>query len=132
MYQINVSSGTRTAYAATTDSGFTRTVFPVGIGLDPDGSVCYIADASAGKIVRIPQNNGSAITDNWGNFTWNFPDPCGIDVNTGHQVIAASADGWDGYTTGQNNTYLYGYTQGVAYSLFVDRDVSLGLHLTST
>ena len=124
VYQIDVATGARTGYAQTTDAGFTRTVLPVGIALDPDGSVCYIADASAGLLVQIPQNNASSITDNWGNLTWNFPNPCGMDVNVGHQVVASSANDWIGYTTDQNDTYLLGYTQDSMESIQIDPDVS--------
>ena len=124
VYQIDVTTGARTSYAFTTDSGFTRTVLPVGIAIDPDGSVCYIADASAGLLVQIPQNNASSITDNWGNLTWNFPTPCGMDVNVGHQVVASSANDWIGYTTDQNDTYLLGYTQDSMESIQIDPDAS--------
>ncbi len=128
IYQVDATSGAVTFYADTTDTThkpyFTRSILPVGIAVDPDGSAVYIADASTGKLVRIPQNNTSAIIDNWGDYTWNFPDPCGIDVNVGHQVVATSAYGWYRYTTDQYNTHFGEYTQGIAYSLFVERDIS--------
>jgi hypothetical protein len=124
IYQVDLSTGLRTAYASTTDGGFTRDIWPVGIAADPDGSACYIADSNWGLVVKIPSGNGSAIVDNWGNWTWNFPDPCGMDANVGHQVAVASADGWNGYIPNQTDTWLLGYTTGIAYSLLVDRDVS--------
>jgi hypothetical protein len=131
VYKVDLSTGLRAAYASTTDGGFTRGIWPFGIAVDPDGSACYIADSNLGLVVKIPAGNGGAIVDNWGNWTWNFPDPCGMDVNVGHQAVLASADetngyAWDGYIPASGGvTYLYGYTDGVAHSLQVDRDVSI-------
>ncbi len=126
VYQVDLSSGIRSVFASTHDTSFTRDIWPSGIAVDPDGSACYIADSDQGLVVKIPAGagSGSTIVDNWGDNVYNFPDPCGIDVNVGHQVVVASADGWTAYIPDQYDTWLYGYTDGVAYSLQVDRDVS--------
>jgi hypothetical protein len=126
VYQVDLSTGLRTSYANTHDTGFTRDVWPIGIAADPDGSACYIADSEMGRIVKIPAGagGGSTIIDHWGNYTWNFPDPTGMDVNVGHQVVATSTGGFDAYVYDRYHTYYYGDTNGVAYGLEVDRDVS--------
>lgn len=137
--QIDVNSGAVTLYAQTTDTShtpnFTRSTLPVGLAVDPDGSAAYIADATGGEYastpVRFPANNASAITDNYGNWSyWYFPDPCGIEVGLTHQLLLGSADAWIGYITApggypQNTTaYWEADTDGVPYALIVDRDVS--------
>ena len=143
--QIDVNSGAVTLYANTTDTShtpnFTRSILPVGIAVDPDGSAAYIADATGGEYastpVRFPQNNATAITDNYGNWPyWYFPDPCGIEVGLTHQLLLGSAEFWVGYVTApggypQNTeTYYDADTCGstdtcwTPNALIVDRDVS--------
>lgn len=124
--QVDLSTGIKTQYAQTHDNSFTRSVWPVGIAVDPDGTCCYVADYYNGTVVKIPQGagSGSTIIDLWGGIYWNFPDPCGIDVNIGHQVLVASADSWIGRITSQYNTYLNGYTSGPAHGIQLDKDVS--------
>ncbi len=127
VWQVNVSTDAVTSYASTTDDAFTRQILPVGIAAEPDGSACYIADANLGKVVKIPAGAGpghSTIKDNWGNYTWSFPDPCGMDADPWHILYVASTGGWVGEITGQYNTYLNEYTSGVAYGIEVDRDIS--------
>ena len=127
VWQADVNSGTVTAYASTTDDTFTRQIQPVGIAAEPDGSACYIADASLGKVVKIPAGAGpghTTIKDNWGNYTWGFPDPCGMDTDAWHHVYVASTGGWIGQISGQYTTYLNQYTSGLAYGIEVDRDLT--------
>jgi hypothetical protein len=144
--QINVGSGAVTLYANTTDTShtpnFTRSILPVGIAIDPDGSAGYVADATGGDYastaVRFPATNSSAITDSYGNWPyWKFPDPCGIEVGLSHQLFMGSVDAWIAYVTppGSNpqSTATY-YDQDTCdpatgicytpYALIVDRDVS--------
>lgn len=137
--QIDVGSGAVTLYANTTDTShtpnFTRSILPVGIAIDPDGSAGYVADATGGDYastaVRFPASNGSAITDSYGNWPyWKFPDPCGIELGLTHQLYLGSADLWVGYVTApggspqSTQTYLSDYTDSTPSALIVDRDVS--------
>ena len=124
--QVDLSTGIKAQYALTHDSSFTRNIWPVGIAVDPDGSCCYVADYYYGSVVKIPAGagSGSTIVDVWGGYYWNLPDPCGMDVNIGHQVFVASDDSWIGRITGQYTTYLNGYTEAPAHSIQVDKDVS--------
>jgi len=101
----------------------------VGIAADPDGSAAYVVDASAGRVVRIPRGAGpgtSTITDQWGSLTGrSFPDPCGIDVAPGHQVMIV--DPWYGsivQLTGPMTWDLAGGADAYIHSIEVDRDVS--------
>ncbi len=128
--EIDVQTGAVTKYADTHAGAFTRDVLPVGLAADPDGSACMIADAlygaGAGRLVKVPRANATAIRDAYGNWTaWAFPDPCGLEVGLGHVVRAGSADGWIGYCPDATHTYLDTYTDGAPRSLEVDRDVSL-------
>ncbi|HNQ77294.1 MAG TPA: hypothetical protein PKJ37_00030 [Acidobacteriota bacterium] len=129
VWQVNVTSGARSEYAKTTDTGFTTLITPVGIAVDPDGGSCYIADGSRGKVVKIPAGSGSGTTikDNWGNRTYSFPVPCGMDVNVGSTRIAivADANGTIYYITGQNYTYVYGSPGSSVHAIQVDRDYAL-------
>lgn len=126
VWQIDVSTGVRTSYAATKDSGFTRSILPRGIAVDPDGSACYIADGNNNKVVKIPAGAGSGTTikDNWGNRTIAFTDPCGMDVSVGHQVYVSSTNGciYQIYSqTGSTTDYCPGSS---VYALEIDRDYS--------
>ena len=129
VWQVDVTSGARSEYAKTTDTGFTTLITPVGIAVDPDGGSCYIADGSRGKVVKIPSGSGSGTTikDNWGNRTYSFPVPCGMDVNVGSTRIAivADANGTIYYITGQNYTYVYGSPGSSVHAIQVDRDYAL-------
>ena len=82
-------------YAYTTDAQFTRSITPAGIALSPDRSACFIADASTGRVVKIPVGaggSGTSIVDNWGRYTWSFPFPCGMDVdNAGYVTVGNNA-----------------------------------------
>jgi hypothetical protein len=125
VHQVNAESGADTTYALTHDTGFTRDIRPVGIAVDPDGSACYVADANGGRVVKIPYNaglGGSAILDTWGGRTFTFPDPCGIDVNVGHQVVAAHTNGYLYYLYGRSSYTLYGYAGVLVRSLHFDKD----------
>jgi hypothetical protein len=128
--EIDVSTGAVTPFADTHTAAFTRDVLPMGIAADPDGSACFLADASFGagasRLVKIPRNNATAIRDSYGNWTqWTFPDPCGIEVGLGHVVRAGSEDAWIGYCPDATHTYLDTYTDAPPCSLEVDRDASL-------
>lgn len=115
-----------THFASTKDSGFTRNITPVGIAVDPDGSACYIADSSTGKVVMIPANaggTGGPIVDQWGGRMFTFPDPCGIDVNIGHQVmIADDSTGYIYQITEYASTPSH--TGSGVHSIQVDQDCS--------
>ncbi len=127
VWQVDVNSGTVTSYASTTDDAFTRQIRPVGIAVEPGGGICYIADGNVGKVVKIPLGAGpgsSTIKDNWGNYTWTFPDPCGMDADAWHYVYVASAGGWDGEIAGQYATYFLEYTSGIVYGMEIDRDLT--------
>jgi hypothetical protein len=125
VYQIDVSTGARTVYAATTDDNFDRSITPVGIAAAIDGSACYIADASGSVIVRIPEANATDITDDWGSWPyWNFPDPAGMETTPDGRVLVGSADNFVGEIPDQSNTWLAFYTSGIPYNLNLDRDVS--------
>lgn len=123
------SGGGAQHFAWTTDDGFTRTVTPVGLAVDPDGSAAYIADAAEGRVVRIPRGAGpgsTEIADAWGGMYYlGFGDPCGIDVAPTHEVLMVNEN--DGYTyklTGPSTTWLdKGVGTGI-HSLDIDRDVS--------
>lgn len=124
IHQVNAESGVDTTYALTHDTGFTRDIRPVGIAVDPDGSACYIADASMGRVVKIPAGagGGSTILDTWGGRSFTFPDPCGIDVNVGHQVIVAHTNGYLYYLYGRSSYTLYGYVGALVRSVHFDKD----------
>jgi len=139
--QINATSGTVTLYANTNDTAhtpnFTRSILPVGVAVDPNGSVGYIADAIYGQDlstpVRFPQNNSAAITDNYGNWpNWYFPDPCGMEVGLTHQLFMGSAYYWVGNVTASGTTTYWDYdtcdpVTAECYTpnaLLMDRDVS--------
>lgn len=102
IYQIDVNSGTESVFAQTKDDGFTRNILPVGIGLSADGLVGYIADASSGRVVRIPAGAGpgsTTITDSWGGKDdFVFPDPAPIDVAPTSQTLVGDTgdqgSGW--------------------------------------
>jgi len=123
------SGGGAQHFAWTTDDGFTRTVTPVGLAVDPDGSAAYITDAADGRVVRIPRGAGpgsAEIADAWGGMYYlGFGDPCGIDVAPTHEVLMVNEN--DGYTyklTGPTTTWLdKGVGMGI-HSLDIDRDVS--------
>jgi len=134
--QIDVSSGAVSLYANTTDTvntpNFTRQILPVGIAATPDGTMGFVADAIGGsgasKVVRFPSNNGSAITDSWGNRSnWTFFDPCGMDVGLSGKLYIGWATG-GGYiywipSTGTANYVKYSYT-GTVTTINLDRDIS--------
>ena len=134
--QIDVSSGAVSLFANTTDTvntpNFTRQILPVGIAATPDGTMGFVADAIGGsgasKVVRFPSNNGSAITDSWGNRSnWTFFDPCGMDVGLSGKLYIGWATG-GGYiywipSTGTANYVKYSYTGNVA-TINLDRDIS--------
>lgn len=125
--QVDVATGVVSFYAATHDADFTRAIQPVGIAVDPDGSACYVADASSGKVVRIPAGAGvgSTIKDTWGNHSFLFPDPCGIDVNVGHQVMVANdADGYVWQIFGESSAGQDANTGTGVRSIEVDADSS--------
>lgn len=128
VYAIDVTSGAVGVYAATQDAGFTRSIQPVGIAVDPDGSACYIADKNSGKVVKIPANagSGSTIVDGWGGRTFAFADPCGIDVHAdGHEVLVANdADGYGYQLLDQTHYYRMSNIGTGVHSIEVDRDVS--------
>jgi len=117
-------------YAYTTDTNFTRSITPVGIALLPGGSACFIADSSTGRVVKIPAGagSGSSIVDNWGNYAWSLPVPCGIDadpigyvnVGTNYGYIAKINTVGNGWT---NNGSTYGT---VPHAIEVDRDMNNG------
>ncbi len=134
--QIDVSSGAVSLFAYTTDTvntpNFTRQILPVGIAATPDGTMGFVADAIGGsgasKVVRFPSNNGSAVTDSWGNRSnWTFYDPCGMDVGLSGKLYIGWATG-GGYiywisATGTSNSGKYSYTGNVA-TINLDRDIS--------
>jgi len=134
--QIDVSSGDVSLFAYTTDTvntpNFTRQILPLGIAATPDGTMGFVADAIGGsgasKVVRFPSNNGSAITDSWGNRSnWTFFDPCGMDVGLSGKLYIGWATG-GGYiylitATGTSNSSKYSYTGNVA-TINLDRDIS--------
>ena len=127
VYTVPAGGGAPAVYAATKDAGLTRDIWPVGIAVDPDGSACYIADRNAGKVVKIPRGAGAGtgIKDGWGNRTFSFPDPCGIDVNAGHQVIVANnADGYTWWLTGQSSASPAHYLGTGVHSIDIDDDSS--------
>lgn len=124
VWQVDVSSGTRTLYALTTDTQFTRLIRPVGLAVDPDGSACYIADANQSRVVKIPANNGSNIVDTWGNRTFSFPDPCGIDANIGHQIVLGTSSWQTWIISGQYSSTFQYYTNSAPNCLEIDRDVA--------
>ncbi len=134
--QIDVFSGAVSLFAYTTDTlntpNFTRQILPVGIAATPDGTMGFVADAIGGsgasKVVRFPSNNGSAVTDSWGNRSnWTFYDPCGMDVGLSGKLYIGWATG-NGYiywisATGTSNSMKYSYTGNVA-TINLDRDIS--------
>jgi len=134
--QIDVSSGAVSPFASTIDTvntpNFTRQILPVGIAATPDGTMGFVADAIGGsgasKVVRFPSNNGSAITDSWGNRSnWTFFDPCGMDVGLSGKLYIGWATG-GGYiylisATGTSNSMKYSYT-GTVTTINLDRDIS--------
>lgn len=124
IWQVDVSSGTRTLYALTTDSQFTRLIRPVGLAVDPDGSACYIADANQSRVVKIPANNGSNIIDTWGGRTFSFLDPCGIDANIGHQIVLGTSSWQTWIISGQYSSAFQYYTNSAPNCLEIDRDVA--------
>ncbi|MEW6477803.1 MAG: hypothetical protein AB1679_36620, partial [Actinomycetota bacterium] len=126
VYTIAAGGGAPTWYAATNDGGFTRDIRPVGIAVDPDGLACYIADALSGKVVKIPAGAGSGqtIVDGWGGLAFALPDPCGIDVNVGHQVLVASNDGWVYQLTGPVTAYADSNPGINVHAIAIDRDSS--------
>jgi len=121
--QINVATGSVSIYANTHDDDFTRDILPVGIAVDPDGSACYIADASEGKIVKIPLGNSSPIEDEWGGKTdWVFSDPCGFDASQGTAWVSDAAGLiWQVSSSGSQQYYSLPY---VAKAIYIDRDIS--------
>lgn len=128
--QITVSSGATAHYAYTTWGSFTRNIQPVGIAVSHDGNYAYVADGSAGKLVRIPVGNLTAITDNWGGFAWQFADPCAMDAIDGTYVFASDTREFVGYTYTSGNTALAFYTSPyVATSFEIDWDVSQGVNI---
>lgn len=130
IYQIDTSSGARTHYAYTSDGGFNRNIAPVGIAVTPDGTACYIADAIQGKIVKIPIGAGpgtSTIVDNWGNRTFSFPDPCGMDVEPWNSyVIVADNNNWSYLISSRYSSNQQDFLGAIAHSIEVDRDYSVG------
>lgn len=128
--QITVSSGATAHYANTTDAGFTRNILPVGIAVSRLGGYAFIADASTGKLVRVRAANASAIIDNFGGFTWDFADPCGMDAIDNNFVFASDNGEFVAYTAGQFSTYLAFTTPEVAHSFEIDWDVSDAVSLS--
>jgi len=126
VWQIDVSTGISTSYAGTKDAGFTRSILPRGIAVDPDGSACYIADGNNSKVVKIPAGAGSGTTikDNWGNRTIAFTDPCGMDVSVGHQVYVSSTNGWIYQIYSQTGSATDSNPGSSVYALEIDRDYS--------
>lgn len=126
VYAIAAGGGAPIWYASTKDGGFTRDIRPVGIAVDPDGLGCYIADALSGKVVKIPAGAGSGqtIVDGWGGRSFALPDPCGIDVNAGHQVLVASNDGWVYQLTGPVTAYADSNPGMDVHAIAIDRDSS--------
>ena len=127
VYEIDVSTGAVSLYANVT--GLPRTPLPVGLAVRPDGTACYFADASpgagAGRLVKVPENNASALTDNYGAWPyWTFPDPCGMEVGLTGRVYASDSGYWIGYAPNAYNTYWSMDTLFIAHELEVDRDVS--------
>ncbi len=119
------TGGTPAVYALTHDTGFTANIRPVGIAVDPDGSACYIADGNGGRVVKIPVNagqGGGAIVNNWGNRAFTFADPCGMDVNLGHQVAASATNGCIYYLYGPSSSTLYGCAAAAVHSVHFDKD----------
>jgi len=122
--KISVADGTVSFFANTHDDDFTREILPVGIAVEPDGSACYIADASEGKIVKIPAGNSSPIEDEWGGKTdWSFPNPCGIDASPNSRVWASDASGAIFWAT-ETGTQFYNSLPYVVKAIHVDRDIS--------
>jgi hypothetical protein len=116
-------------FASTSDDDFTRSIDPVGLAADPDGSVAYVVDAGAGRVVRIPRNAGpgsSTITDQWGGLSnRSFPDPCGVDVAEGHQVMIVDPSwGVIVQLTGPTTSEVVASADAYIHSIEVDRDIS--------
>ncbi len=126
IFQVDVSTGERTHYAYTHDSSFTGNIWPSGIAADPDGSACYVADYNGSHVVKIPAGagSGSTIVDAWGNRTFSFPDPCGMDVTLGHQVVLGTTTWQTWLITGQYSSYFQYDTTSTPNSLEIDRDVA--------
>ena len=126
--EIDVAGHALTTYAWTADDSFTRTVDPVGLAVDPDGSVAYVADGGTGRVVRVPRNAGpgsSEITDQWGGRSFSFVDPVGIDVAPGHQVIVADNNTqWTWQLTSPSSSSAQHQAGQNVHSIEVDRGVS--------
>lgn len=126
--EIDVNTHATSSFASTVDDSFTRDIDPVGIAVDPGGSVAYVADASTGRVVRIPRNAGpgtSKITDQWGGRSFSFVDPVGIDVVPGLQVIIAdNATQWTWQLTGPSTALSQHWAGQNVHSIEVDRGAS--------
>jgi len=129
--EIDVGNHALTTFAWTGDDGFSRIIQPVGIAVDPDGSLAYVADGGAGRVVRIPRNAGSGtstIIDQWGGRDFSFVNPVGIDVAPGHQVIVAdNTSQWTYQLTGPSTASAEHYAGPNVHSIEVDRGASNSL-----
>jgi len=122
--QINVNTRAISKYADTHDTGFTRQILPVGIAVAPDGSACYVADASTGRLVKIPYDNNAPIEDEWGTKTdWVFSNPCGMDASSWGAVYASDAPGgvWQAVWW---ETVRLGFVGAPVLSLQIDQEIS--------
>ncbi len=117
-----------TTFALTMDDGFSRAIDPVGLAVDPNGAVAYVADGGSGRVVRIPRDAGpgsSEITDQWGGRDFSFVDPVGIDVAPGHQVIVAdNASQYTWQLTGPSSASSQHWAGQNVHAIEVDRGVS--------
>ncbi|NOZ79114.1 MAG: hypothetical protein GXP48_08045, partial [Acidobacteria bacterium] len=121
-------------FADTHDDHFSNAILPVGLAVDPDGTVAYVADANSGHVIRIPEGAGpgsSTITDRWGGRDFTFADPCGIDVAPTHQVMVAD-DGtqWVWELTGSTASTSQHWAGTGVHALEVDRDVSTSSYVS--
>jgi len=129
VYQVDVANGGKTVFAQTHDDEFTRDIQPVGIALSPDGQICYIADGSSGKVVKIPAGAGpgsTTIKDAWGGKSdFVFADTAAIDVSLAGQVLVVNNGDRRVWQLVDENTGTAGDFVGSGiHVLAIDRELS--------